>query len=463
MAGKSSPQYVCNECGAEHARWAGQCTQCNAWNTIQEVRGTAPARKRAGGKAHWAGGTASGRVTPLKDAKGGQTAQRRTTGIQEFDRALGGGLVQGSVVLLGGDPGIGKSTLLLQVMALMSHAQVKALYVTGEESLGQVEQRAVRLALPIDALPALAENRLEAILESLNEHEPEVVVIDSIQTIQSETLESAAGSVSQVRECAAQLTRYAKERGCAVFLVGHVTKSGEVAGPRVLEHLVDAVLFFEGDPQSPYRLVRALKNRFGAVNELGAFEMTEQGLISVDNPSALFLATDRTSRAGSCVFVLQEGPRPLLIEIQALMDESTANNPRRLAVGVDGNRLAMLLAVLHKHGHLDVGSYDVFVNAVGGIKANEPAADLPTLLCLISSLRDKALPAHMACFGEVGLTGEVRPVQSSLDRIREAAKLGFQRILIPQRNLPTQAVPGIEIVGVSQLSEAISQIQQWER
>lgn len=392
-----------------------------------------------------------------------EEALRIPTGIGEFDRVLGGGVVVGGVVLVGGDPGIGKSTLLLQAASSIGGQEGKTvLYVTGEESLQQVASRARRLGLDPDRMEALAETQAEQIMQVIDEQRPSLVIIDSIQTLYTDRIESAPGTVSQVRESAALLTQQAKQLGVAIFFVGHVTKDGSIAGPRVLEHMVDAVLQFEGDPQSPYRLIRAIKNRFGAANEIGAFEMTGSGLISVDDPSALFLAQDRKPAKGACVCVLQEGPRPLLIEIQALMDDVAGNNPRRLAVGVDGNRVAMLLAVLHKHGRLDVGGYDVYVNAVGGIKAMEPAADLSILMALVSSLREKSLPADMCCFGEIGLTGEVRPVQRAEERFREAARLGFRRILLPKRNMPNNVPKNIEVVGVADLAEAVQQLSVWE-
>lgn len=379
------------------------------------------------------------------------------TGNSELDRVLGGGMVVGSVVLLGGDPGIGKSTLLTQAMADMGN-QLKTLYVTGEESLNQIADRAVRLGLNTDNIHALAETDVETILATAEAEKPQVMVIDSIQTLQSLALTSAPGTVTQVRESASQIVRYAKTQGCAVFLVGHVTKSGELAGPRVLEHMVDAVLYFEGDPSSPFRLIRAMKNRFGPVNELGAFEMGEEGLIPVDNPSSLFLSADRDPATGSTVFVMQEGPRALLIEIQALVDDMSSPNPRRLAVGVDANRLAMLLGVINKHAHMKTGDLDVFVNAVGGIRATEPAADLPMCMAILSSLREKPWDAGLACFGEIGLTGELRPVQHAEDRIREATKLGFERILLPHRNIPKKRPAGVEIISAKTLLEAMGKM-----
>lgn len=459
---KAKTIWMCRECGTSAARWSGQCSSCEQWDTMEETI-EAPVSKRAAvaaaktsGSANWAG-SRSDKVQTLTTVSKGQVPQRMSTKNSELDRVLGGGLVVGSVVLLGGDPGIGKSTLLTQAMAHMG-SEFKTLYVTGEESLNQVADRAIRLGLNTDHVHALAETDVETILATAEAEKPHVMVVDSIQTLQSLALSSAPGTVTQVRESASQLVRYAKSQGCAVFLVGHVTKSGELAGPRVLEHMVDAVLYFEGDPSSPFRLIRAMKNRFGPVNELGAFEMGEDGLTPVDNPSAMFLSSDREAAVGSNVFVMQEGPRALLIEIQALVDDAAGPAPRRLAVGVDNNRLAMLLGVIHKHAHMQTGNLDVFVNAVGGIKATEPAADLPMCMAILSSLRDKAWDTGLACFGEIGLTGELRPVQHADDRIREAAKLGFKRILMPHRNIPKKPPAGVELIPAKTLLEAMGKI-----
>jgi len=377
------------------------------------------------------------------------------TGVGELDRALGGGLVTGQVVLIGGDPGIGKSTLLLQALAWMSGAR-KSVYVTGEESAEQVALRAQRLQVDTAEVQLLAETQLERIAATLESEKPEIVVIDSIQTLYTEALQSAPGSVAQVRECAAQLTRLAKQRGIAFFFVGHVTKEGALAGPRVLEHIVDSVLYFEGDPNSSFRLVRAVKNRFGPVNELGVFAMTEKGLRGVTNPSALFLSQHREPVPGSCILVTSEGTRPLLVEIQALVDRTQAMAPRRLAQGLDQNRLAMLLAVLHRHAGIACSDQDVFVNAVGGVRITEPAADLAILLAVFSSFREQPLPEKLVVFGEVGLAGEVRPAPRGQDRLREAAKLGFRRALIPKANAPKQPIDGIEIVAVERLADAVA-------
>jgi DNA repair protein RadA/Sms len=384
-----------------------------------------------------------------------QDRPRVATGLDEFDRVLGGGLVPGGVVLLGGDPGIGKSTLLLQAGAALG-ATRKVMYVTGEESAEQIALRAERLGLVNAPVEILAEVQLEQIVAAIDTAAPEIVIVDSIQTVYTEALQSAPGSVSQVRECAAQLTRVAKQRGIVVVFVGHVTKDGAIAGPRVLEHIVDAVLYFEGDPHSAFRLVRAIKNRFGAANELGVFAMTERGLKGVSNPSALFLSQHAEPVPGSAVVATVEGSRPMLVEIQALVDPVQGNSPRRLAVGLDPQRLALLLAVLHRHGGVEVGGYDVFLNAVGGVRIDEPAVDLAALLAIDSSFKNRALPAKLVVFGEVGLAGEIRPVQRGQERLREAAKLGFRTVLCPAANRPKQGIPGLEVVAVERIDQAIS-------
>ena len=383
------------------------------------------------------------------------------TGIEEFDRVLGGGMVAGGVVLIGGDPGIGKSTLLLQALANMSHHK-RVLYVSGEESGAQIALRAKRLVIDAKELKLQAEIQLEKILATLNDLKPEVVVIDSIQTVYSDALSSAPGSVAQVRECAAQLTRAAKQTGVTIILVGHVTKEGALAGPRVLEHIVDTVLYFEGDAHSSFRLVRAIKNRFGAVNELGVFAMTEKGLKGVSNPSALFLSQHDSQVPGSCVMVTQEGTRPLLVEIQALVDTSHLPNARRLSVGLEQNRLAMLLAVAHRHAGIAAFDQDVFINAVGGVKITEPAADLAVLLAINSSMRNKALPRGLVVFGEVGLAGEIRPAPRGQERLREAAKLGFTLAMIPKSNLPKQPIEGIKVIAVERIDEAFNKLRDHE-
>ena len=455
-AAKRRTAYVCNECGADYAKWQGQCEACGAWNTLSEVvlesaaQAAPPASRRSG----WAGKVDAPKVTALAEVRADAQALV-STGIGEFDRVLGGGLAEGAVVLVGGDPGIGKSTLLLQALALMA-AKLPGLYVTGEESLAQVAGRGQRLGLPLDGVQALAETCVERILEHALAAQPKLIVADSIQTLWTDTLSAAPGSVSQVREAAARLVRYAKETGTAVFLVGHVTKEGGIAGPRVLEHMVDAVLYFEGDSGSRFRVLRAFKNRFGAVNELGVFAMGDKGLREVPNPSAIFLSSHEQPTPGSAIMVTREGTRPLLVEVQALVDQSPLGNPRRVALGLEQNRLAMLLAVLHKHGGFALHDQDVFVNVVGGIRVQETAADLPVLLAALSSFRNRPLGHRLAAFGEVGLAGEIRPVPNGEERIREAASHGFERIVVPKANAPKKAPGGIQIIAVERLAEAIA-------
>ncbi|MEO8672717.1 MAG: DNA repair protein RadA [Tahibacter sp.] len=455
---KAKTAYVCGECGAEHNKWQGQCAECGAWNTLSEFV-VQPATKasvpRAGGYAGDA--SQAPRIQALADIA--QLHESRTSiGIGELDRVLGGGLVDGSVVLIGGDPGIGKSTLLLQMLGAIG-ARLRGLYVTGEESLAQVASRAQRLGLPLAPLRALAETCVERIVEHAAKDKPNVLIVDSIQTIWTEQLTAAPGSVSQVRESAARLTRFAKESGTSVFLVGHVTKEGGIAGPRVLEHMVDAVLYFEGESGSRFRILRAFKNRFGAVNELGVFAMGDKGLREVPNPSAIFLSAHAGPTPGSAVMVTREGTRPLLVEVQALVDQSPLANPRRVALGLEQNRLAMLLAVLHRHGGAAVYDQDVFVNVVGGIRVQETAADLPILLAILSSFRDRPLPEKLVAFGEVGLSGEIRPVPNGEERLKEAATHGFLRAVVPKANAPKKAKLGeMEIVGVDTLAEALAAI-----
>ena len=453
---KAKTQYSCTECGASSPKWQGQCPGCGQWNTLVEavMEGTQPA-----GRNFAALGGASG-VQTLAEIRP-REEPRQPTGVEEFDRVLGGGLVAGGVVLIGGDPGIGKSTLLLQALARLAQASENVLYVSGEESGEQVALRARRLQLDVGRMQLLAEINLEKILGTLVSLRPAVAVIDSIQTVWSDALQSAPGSVAQVRECAAQLTRFAKQSGTCVILVGHVTKEGSLAGPRVLEHMVDTVLYFEGDTHSSFRLVRAVKNRFGAVNEIGVFAMTEKGLRGVANPSALFLSQHSLDVAGSCVLCTQEGTRPLLVEIQALVDGSQAPSPRRLTVGLEQNRLAMLLAVLHRHAGIVGGDQDVFVNAVGGVKISEPAADLAVLLAIVSSLRNKPLPGKLVVFGEVGLAGEIRPAPRGQERLKEAAKLGFTHAIVPKANAPRQAIKGIEVIALDRVEQAIEQMRSW--
>jgi DNA repair protein RadA/Sms len=447
---KARTAYACTECGGRSSKWQGQCPHCSAWNTLVETVAT-PAATRF----HAVAG-AVGEVRSLASVEA-RADPRSPTGVEEFDRVLGGGLVPGAVILLGGDPGIGKSTLLLQAMAALGGSK-RALYVTGEESVEQIALRAQRLGLVNAPVELLAEVQLEAIIAAMRTLSPEVVVIDSIQTVYTEALESAPGSVAQVRECAAQLTRFAKQSAITVVLVGHVTKEGAIAGPRVLEHIVDTVLYFEGDSHSSFRLVRAIKNRFGAANELGVFAMTERGLKGVANPSALFLSQHAQAVAGSCILATMEGSRPLLVEVQALVDPVQGGIARRLAVGLDPQRLALLLAVLHRHGGVETGGLDVFVNAVGGVRIAEPAADLAVLVAVYSSLKNKALSNKSLVFGEVGLAGEIRPVQRGQERLREAAKLGFRRAIIPLANRPKHAIDGIEVVTVARVADALEQL-----
>lgn len=452
---KPKTNYTCTECGGVQNKWAGQCPACQQWNTLVETVVEVAGTNRFSGKHQSLAQTAPVLNLAQIDAA---DVPRFGSGIEEFDRVLGGGLVPGGVVLIGGDPGIGKSTLLLQALASLSKIK-KVLYVSGEESGAQIALRAKRLAVDGSELALQAEIQLEKVLNTLAEHRPEVVVIDSIQTMYSDALSSAPGSVAQVRECAAQLTRVAKTMNITMILVGHVTKEGALAGPRVLEHIVDTVLYFEGDTHSSFRLVRAIKNRFGAVNELGVFAMTERGLKGVSNPSALFLSQHDTQVAGSCVMVTQEGSRPLLVEIQALVDTSHAPNAKRLSVGLDQNRLAMLLAVLHRHAGVAAFDQDVFINAVGGVKITEPAADLAVLLAINSSMRNKPLPRGLVVFGEVGLAGEIRPAPRGQERLREAAKLGFSAAIIPKSNAPKQKIEGMQIIAVDRIDEALNKVR----
>src|SRR3954453_14714702 len=450
---KTKTIYSCTECGGQTLKWQGQCPHCNAWNTLVE----SIAEKRSGSR--YQSVAESSRLQKIADVDA-REQPRRPTGIDELDRVLGGGLVPGAVVLIGGDPGIGKSTLLLQALSILG-SSCNAIYVSGEESVQQIALRARRLAVDAAGLNLMAEIELEKVIAVLAAQKPDVVVIDSIQTVYSETLQSAPGSVAQVRECAAQLTRFAKSSGTVLILVGHVTKEGALAGPRVLEHMVDAVLYFEGDTHSSFRLIRAIKNRFGAVNELGVFAMTERGLRGISNPSALFLSQHGTQVAGSCVMVTLEGTRPMLVEIQALVD-SGGPSPRRLSVGLDRDRLAMLLAVLHRHAGVACMDQDVFVNAVGGVRISEPAAHLAVMLAIASSLRGRALPKGFIAFGEVGLAGEVRPAPRGQDRLKEAAKLGFSVAVVPKANAPKKNPEGMTIHAVERIEEAIDTLRQLE-
>ncbi|HYP66960.1 MAG TPA: DNA repair protein RadA [Thiobacillaceae bacterium] len=446
---KPKTLYSCTECGATAPKWQGQCPGCGQWNTLVETIAETPQLSRYAALSKTSAVQMLAEVEVVED-------ERVVTGIAELDRVLGGGLVRGGVILIGGDPGIGKSTLLLQALARLA-VDHKALYVSGAESARQIALRARRLQLDAPTLPMLAEVQLEKILSVLQTQQPFVAVVDSIQTIYSEALQSAPGSVAQVRECAAQLTRFAKQTGTVIVLVGHVTKEGALAGPRVLEHIVDTVLYFEGDSGSSFRLIRAFKNRFGAANELGVFAMTETGLKGVSNPSAMFLSRHAQPVPGTCVMVTQEGTRPLLVEVQALVD-SAQGNPRRLSLGLEQNRLAMLLAVLHRHAGVAAHDQDVFVNAVGGVRITEPAADLAVLAAIVSSLKGKPLAEKQIAFGEVGLAGEIRPVQRGQERLKEAAKLGFNRAIVPEGNRPRQKIPGIEVFCVSRLDDALEQL-----
>lgn len=448
---KAKIQYSCTACGASHSKWAGQCGDCGEWNTMSETITAITTNNRQG----FAGKRANARIEALEDIQM-QEEMRTATRISELDRVLGGGLVHGSVTLIGGDPGIGKSTLLTQTLASLSQT-MPCLYVTGEESLQQVSLRAHRLGLEGKGLKLLSETCVENIITLASEQNPKVIVIDSIQTIYTEALQSAPGAVAQVRESAAQLVRFAKQSGTALFLVGHVTKEGTLAGPRVLEHMVDTVLYFEGDPGERYRMIRAIKNRFGAVNELGIFAMTEEGLKTVSNPSAIFLSRHEEPVPGSIITVTREGSRPLLIELQSLVDESHSNNPRRVCLGLDPNRLNMLLAVMHRHAGIAMFDQDVFINIVGGVRVTETSADTALILASLSSFRDKPLPNQLFTFGEVGLAGEIRPVTNGQERLREAAKHGFKQAIIPKANMPRkgETIAGLDIIAVQRVSELI--------
>ena len=461
---KSKTAYVCNDCGSDYAKWQGQCHDCSAWNTLVEIRlGPAKGSGRVGAgtsassanRAGFSGTLAEASV--LKDIDL-QDLPRFSSGAEEFDRVLGGGLVPGSAILVGGNPGAGKSTLLLQTMCHLA-SSMEALYITGEESLQQIAMRAQRLALPTDKLRLMAETNVETIVAAAQEYKPKVLVVDSIQVVHSDELSSAPGGVSQVRECAAYLTRFAKQTGTVLFLVGHVTKDGSLAGPKVLEHIIDCSILLESTDDSRFRTLRGQKNRFGAVNELGVFAMTDEGMKQVKNPSAIFLDRSNEPASGSVVMVVWEGTRPLLVEIQALVDDSQLGNPRRVAVGLEQNRLAMLLAVLHRHGGLQVGDQDVFANVVGGVKVLETSADLALLMAIVSSFRDRQIPRDMVIFGEVGLAGEIRPVPSGQERLAEAAKHGFKRAIVPKANAPKGKIKGMEVIPVSKLAEALAALE----
>lgn len=451
---KAKSAYVCTDCGAEYSRWLGQCTECKSWNTISEFK-QPKSPQRSGNFSGFAGLTEA-KVQTL-DAIDLTDLPRFSSCFSEFDRVLGGGIVPGSATLIGGEPGAGKSTLLLQTMCALA-ANMSALYITGEESLQQVAMRAKRLELATDKLKLLSETSVENICHIAEREKPKIIVIDSIQVMHMADIQSAPGSVSQVRESAAYLTRFAKQHHVAMIIVGHVTKDGSLAGPKVLEHCIDCSIMLEGSTDSRYRTLRGHKNRFGAVNELGVFAMTGGGLKEVKNPSAIFLTRSEEQTPGSIVMVLWEGTRPLLVEIQALVDHSALGNPRRVAVGADQNRLSMLLAILHRHGGLQLNDQDVFVNVVGGVKVSETSIDLALILSLVSSFRDNALPQDLVVFGEVGLSGEIRPVPSGQERINEAAKHGFKRAIVPYNNVPKEPIAGMEVIGVKKLSEALEVI-----
>ncbi len=453
MAKAPKTAYVCNDCGAEYAKWLGQCKECLAWNTISEVRLISAKETKKNDRFSGYAGETSGKVQALSEISL-QEVPRFSSGFNELDRVLGGGVVPGSAILIGGHPGAGKSTLLLQVMCGLAE-KMPTLYVTGEESLQQVAMRANRLGLPTNKLNMLSETSVEHICNIADQEKPQIMVIDSIQVMHLADIQSSPGSVAQVRECASFLTRYAKTRQVAIIMVGHVTKDGTLAGPKVLEHAIDASLLLEGESDSRFRTLRSQKNRFGAVNELGVFAMTEQGLREVKNPSAIFLSRSDELVSGSSVMVLWEGTRPLLVEIQALVDHSMLANPRRVAVGLDHNRLSLLLAVLHRHGGLQMSDQDVFVNVVGGVKVTETSADLALILALISSFRNCPLPQDLVIFGEVGLAGEIRPVPSGQERISEAAKHGFKRAIVPFGNMPKKVIKDMQVFGVKKLADAL--------
>jgi DNA repair protein RadA/Sms len=459
---KRKSAYVCNECGSDHANWQGQCKDCKAWNSLSEIFLSST-------KANPSAAMRDSLTDSLKGYAGNKTditllsqvdlsdLPRIKTGVEELDRVLGGGLVPGSSVLVGGQPGAGKSTLLLQVMCSLAE-KLTALYVTGEESLQQVAMRADRLGLPRNKLHMLAETNVETIVNKAQTLKPHLIVVDSIQVMNSSEIPSAPGGVAQVKECTAYLLRFAKLTNTVLLLVGHVTKDGSLAGPKVLEHMIDTSILLDSSSDSRFRTLRGTKNRFGAVNELGIFAMTGQGMVEVKNPSAIFLNRSEDQAAGSLVMVVWEGTRPLLVEVQALVDDSNLGNPRRVAVGLDQNRLSMLLAVLHRHGGIHVGDQDVFVNVVGGVKVSETAADLALLLAVVSSFRDKVLPKELIVFGEVGLSGEIRPVPSGQERLHEAAKHGFTKAIVPQSNMPKEKIKGMEVIGVKKLSQALEHI-----
>lgn len=449
---KTKVEFVCTNCGATHYQWAGQCLECKEWNALEEVI-VAPSKAS---QSESLKDLPPSKVQSLNEVKT-QTSLRLSTGLSELDRTLGGGLVEGSVVLIGGDPGIGKSTLILQALASIN-ANENTLYVSGEESAQQISDRAIRLGIDAD-VQLLSETYLEKILKTAKSLTPKVIVIDSIQTLVSDTSASAPGSVTQVRDCAAQLTQYAKQTNTIMLMIGHVTKGGALAGPRILEHMVDSVLYFEGDAGGRYRIIRAVKNRFGAVNEISVFAMSEKGLQQITNPSAIFLSNENLSAPGSMVTVTREATRPLLIEVQALVDQ-TNGAPKRICVGMDQNRLALQLAILHKHGGIVTFDQDVFINVVGGIKVSETASDLVVMLAIVSSLRDKAIPKDWIAFGEIGLAGEVRPVYNAQERLAEAQKQGFKLAIVPKANAPKASPKGMKVIAVERLSEALDHLNE---
>ncbi len=449
---KAKIQFVCRECGSSHPQWAGQCLDCSAWNTLEEILINQASRA----KPEILQDLPASKVQNLSEVTT-ENKTRLSTGLSELDRTLGGGLVDGSVVLIGGDPGIGKSTLILQAMASINQTHT-TLYVSGEESAEQISDRALRLGIKADVL-LLSETHLEKIIKLAKEAHPKVIVIDSIQTMATDSSNSAPGSVSQVRDCAAQLTQFAKQTNTILLMIGHVTKDGALAGPRILEHMVDAVLYFEGDAGGRYRIIRAVKNRFGAVNEISVFAMSEAGLQQVENPSAIFLSNQAKPSPGSMVMVTREATRPLMVEVQALVDDATGN-PKRVCVGLEQNRLSLQLAILHKHGGIATHDQDVFVNVVGGIKVVETAADLVVMLSIVSSLRDKVIPRDWIAFGEVGLTGEVRPVYNAIERLTEAQKHGFKVAIIPKGNSPKKTPKGLTIIAVEYLHQALQYLAE---
>ena len=457
LMAKAKVAYVCTDCGAEFSQWQGQCTECKAWSTISEFRTGGPAAKSAAKTSRTGYAGALDSTVQTLNAIDLQQLPRFSSGFNEFDRVLGGGVVPGSAILIGGEPGAGKSTLLLQGMCHLA-SSMNALYVTGEESLQQIAMRAHRLKLPTDKLRMLAETSVETICFKAEQEQPRIMVIDSIQVMHMSDISSAPGSVSQVRESAAFITRFAKQHNVAIIMVGHVTKDGSLAGPKVLEHCIDCSVMVEGTTDSRFRTLRGNKNRFGAVNELGVFAMTGTGLKEVKNPSAIFLNRAEQHAPGSIVMVIWEGTRPMLVEIQALVDHSPLGNPRRVSVGLEQNRLAMLLAVLNRHGHLQMADQDVFVNVVGGVKVGETSADLALLLALVSSFRDQVLPQELVVFGEVGLSGEIRPVPSGQERLAEAAKHGFTRAIVPKANMPKQPIENMQVIGVTKLAEALENL-----